>query len=205
MQPGRGKAKGNRYEIKVSREISTWMFNDPNLLWKDSTSGGRKKIYRVDIVPAKAHEFPWNVWPFLFEVKNGYRDHIPTLMNQNKLREWLCKLLAELDSTQYIPILVAQFHRQIPILVTTMILNYYCDVSLIVTHNHAYYTFYIYRYKDLLSGNFFEIIPHDLSLHIHQNMRSEQSTIPKPSKTTRKKSNKNKTADISDVIGDIIA
>lgn len=202
MQPGRGKAKGNKYEIKVSREMSQWMFNDPNLLWKDSTSGGRKKIYRGDIVPAKAHEFPWNIWPFLFEVKNGYKDHIPTLMNQNKLREWLIKLLKELDTCQYIPILISQFHRQTPIFITTLMLNFYCDVSLIQMYNNTYYTFYVYNYRNLITYDFFETLPEELKTHIQTSSRNEFSTIPKQKKPHHKKK---QSADVSDVLGEILS
>lgn len=160
----RSKAKGNSFEIKTAKMLSNWMFNDdPNILWRDSTSGGRKVIYNGDIIPASVDKFNWRIWPFIIETKHGYKDHIPTFMNFKKVKEWLVKLLSERTETQYIPILIAQFHNCHSILITTMILQVYCDISLkILGLDNNFYDFYIYDFKSVLDSNFEKTIPPEL-------------------------------------------
>jgi len=157
-----GKSKGNSFERKVAKQVGIWLFNDVDMVWRDSTSGGRKIVYRGDVVPVKAHEFPWGCWPFLFEAKSGYKEHIPTLMNQNRVREWLVKLMSELDSQQNIPMLVAQFHSHQPILLTTVMFEFYSDISLMVKYNDHYYQFFVYNWNAILKSRFYEICPKDL-------------------------------------------
>ncbi len=208
---GISKAKGNRYEIKVARTISNWIFNDSNILWKDSTSGGRKIIYKGDVVPANAHEFPWSVWPFLFEVKNGYKGNVPNLMNQNKLREWLIKLLNERDEKQFMPILIAQFHCQIPITVTPILFDIYCDLSLVQEYQNEYHTFYVYKFKDLITADFFQITPTYILDYIAENnkkysLQIENNQIEINKQQSSKKRKKSSAYDgIEDLLGDIIS
>lgn len=209
----RSKAKGNRYEIKVARIISEWIFGDKNILWKDSTSGGRKIIYKGDVVPANAHEFPWSVWPFLFEAKNGYKTHVPTLMNQNKVREWLVKLLEEKDENQFIPILVAQFHCQIPIVVTPLLFDIHCDLCLMQEFEGQHHMFYVYKFKDLITTNFFHVVPKHVLQYIEENNKKyslEMETnaqLPsntKPSSKNRPKKS-GKYDGIEDALGEILS
>lgn len=203
----RSKAKGNRYEIKTAKIISKWIFNDPNILWKDSTSGGRKVIYKGDVVPSKAHEFPWNVWPFLFEVKNGYKTNIPTLMNQNKTKEWMVKLLQERDEHQFLPILIAQFHYHIPIVITPILFDIYCDLSLLQEYNNEYHTFYVYKFKDLITANFFEVTPIYILEYIRNNNKTYSLHPNDQTKSNKKRSSKktNNYEGIEDMLGEIIS
>jgi hypothetical protein len=159
----KSKIKGNKFEHKVAKEISEWMFKDKTVVGKDPTSGARKYVYKGDIIPVKAHAFPWKAWPFIFELKNGYKDHIPTLMNYSKVKEWILKLISECDDNQYIPILILQFHYQIPILITNHILNNIkYSIILNIEYNNNFFYFYVYDYKDILNLNFFDVWPNDI-------------------------------------------
>lgn len=158
-QPGRSKNKGNRYERQEAKKLSTWMFNEPNILYRHEDSGARKVVYTGDIIPKDVENFEWDFWPFVVELKNGYKDHVPTLMKQTMVRKWMVKLLSERTITQKLPLLICQFHYQIPILLTTLLLDAYCDISLIQEYNGTYEVFYVYKYKDLLNVNFFDVMP----------------------------------------------
>lgn len=159
----KSKAKGNAFEIKISKLLSQWMFNNPNLLWRESTSGARKIIYNGDIVPAKIEEYPWKTWPFIIECKHGYKDHIPTLMNQDKIRFWLSKLLSEKNEIQFIPILITKFHNSRKTLfITTILLNSYCDICLKHFFNNIWHDFYIYDLEILISQLFNNVIPNEI-------------------------------------------
>ena len=204
-----GKAKGNNFERKVARQVGLWFFNDQSMLWRDSTSGGRKVVYKGDVIPAKAHEFPWGCWPFLFEAKSGYKEHTPTLMNQNKVREWLVKLISELDQQQSIPMLVAQFHSYQPILLTTTLFDFYSDVSLMVRYNDYYYQFFVYNWNLILKSKFYEICPKDLFEFISkrkQPIATSQMTesSEKINNSTPKNSSNSKYSGIEHLLGDII-
>lgn len=159
VTPGRGKNKGNRYEREQAKKLGNWMFSSPTVLYKHEDSGARKVVYTGDITPKDADNFHWSIWPFVVEVKNGYQNHIPTLMTQTLLRKWIVKLLSERTETQKIPLLICQFHHQIPILLTNIILNAYCDVSIVQEYEGKFETFYVYKYRDLLKLNFFEVMP----------------------------------------------
>lgn len=166
----KSKAKGNAFEIKLSKLLSTWMFNNPDVLWRDSTSGGRKIIYNGDIIPAQVETFPWKSWPFIIESKHGYKEFIPTLMNQSKLRFWLSKLMEERTETQYIPILIAQFHRHPPIMVTTLFLEVYCDVMMKVVSEseQLIFDFFVYDFTRVLSTPFTEAVDIDLRTYLQR-------------------------------------
>lgn len=220
MAPGRGKQKGNAFERKIAKVLSTWIFKDDNILWRDSTSGGRKKVYNGDIVPENAHAFPWGTWPFHFELKTGYPDHVPTLINQNKVREWLCKLMDELTETQHIPMLIAQFTNLQPILITSLVLDFYCDVMMVLTYKGYYYHFYVYNFNQLMNADFKSVMPDIVLDHIKKmtefkmesfKLQFDTPQTPDPiiqdidvvdkSKRTRKKSKKKE--DEYDAIGEV--
>lgn len=167
----KSKAKGNSFEIKLSKLLSQWMFNNPNVLWRDSTSGGRKIIYNGDIIPAQIDNFSWTTWPFIIEAKHGYKEHIPTLMNQKKLKSWLIKLLSERTESQYIPILIAQFHNNKAILLTPLLLNVYCDICLkILGKDNIYYDFYVYDLKTILNEKFENVMPLEIISNLEKNI-----------------------------------
>lgn len=184
MKQGAQKSKGNRFEHKMSKKLGNWMFGDQYMLDKDPTSGARKLIYKGDIVPVKAHEFNWSCWPFLFECKDGYKNNIPTLMNQSLVREWLYKLLSELDQTsQFIPMLIAQFHGyKTPILLTTLVLNFYTDISMLVAYENEYYQFYIYNFNEIIKSNFYEVLPDDVKQLLYSRKDDKKVFEPKKNK-----------------------
>lgn len=161
----KSKAKGNAFEIKLAKSLSNWMFDNPNILWRDSTSGGRKVIYNGDVIPSQVDEYPWKTWPFLIEAKHGYKDFIPTLMNQDKVRFWLNKLLSERTEKQFIPILIAKFHNsRMTMFITNLLLNSYCDICLkqYFTNDDTWYDFYIYNFDSVISEPFNDIMPQDI-------------------------------------------
>ena len=161
----KSKAKGNAFEIKLAKSLSTWMFGSPNILWRDSTSGGRKVIYNGDVIPSQVDEYPWKTWPFLIEAKHGYKEFIPTLMNQDKVRFWLNKLLSERTEKQFIPILIAKFHNsRMTMFITNLLLNAYCDICLkqFSTSDNLWYDFYIYDFDAIISESFNEVMPQDI-------------------------------------------
>ena len=161
----KSKAKGNAFEIKLAKLLSIWFFNDPDILWRDSTSGGRKIIYNGDVIPAQVDKYPWKTWPFIIEAKHGYKEFIPTLMNQDKVRYWLNKLLSERTEKQFIPILIAKFHNsRMTMFITTMLLNAYCDICLkqYSTSDDQWYDFYIYDFDNILNEPFNEVLPSEI-------------------------------------------
>jgi len=159
MSSERSKPKGNSYERKVAKQMSFWMFNSPNILYRHEDSGARKVVYTGDIIPKDADHFYWPFYPFVMEAKNGYEDHIPTIMNQTFLRKWIVKLLSERTDTQRIPFLICQFHHQIPILLTNITLNAPSDIAVFQEYNSAIETFFVYKFNELLKMNFLRVMP----------------------------------------------
>jgi len=158
------KSKGNRCENKEAKKLGVWFFNDKDTLFRHENSGARKNVYVGDIIPKKIENFPWKVWPFIIEIKNGYKDDIPTFCgNRRVLDQWLCKLLSEKTENQFLPILIVQYHHKQPILLTTIIFNYQVILAYPVLFDLNQYIFYIYDYKQLLEQNFYEILPIELS------------------------------------------
>ena len=151
--------KGGVFERKQARVLGQWMFNDPTMLYRNEDSGARKVVYCGDIIPKNADKFPWSFWPFVCELKNGYKNHIPTLMNFTIVRRWLTKLLSERTDTQKIPILICQFHAQKPILLTNINLNAKTEIQIAIEYLNDYYFFQVYMYNDLIESNFEDIMP----------------------------------------------
>lgn len=211
---GRGKKKGNKYERQVARNLSTWMFSSPTILYKHEDSGARKIVYTGDIIPKDADNFHWTIWPFAVEVKNGYEKHIPTLMTQTLLRKWIVKLLSERTNSQRIPLLICQFHHQIPILLTTIDLKAHCDISLAQEYNGEYEMFYIYKYNQLLKLNFFDIMPDwfqdvvfsrkpivtELEIQPNKIINDQAVVYNSNTKLPKKKSKKTKDEEIGEII-----
>ena len=158
---GNQKNKGNTFERNISNDLSYWFFNQKGVLWREPTSGARKKdAYRGDIIPANVEAFSkyWKTWPFIIECKHGYKNQIATFSNQTKVREWLKKLLNERYNYQQIPMLIIQFHARSKILITNYMLNTWCDISMAMMYNNITQIFYIYNFQDLLKLNFYDIV-----------------------------------------------
>jgi hypothetical protein len=161
------KQKGNNYEIKEAKRLSFWFFSDLNTLYRHENSGGRKVVYVGDIIPKKIDNFPWKCWPFIIELKNGYKNNIPTFCGNRKILDnWIIKLISERTELQYIPILIAQFHKKRPILLTTLLFDFNSILAYPITINSELHIFYVYEYSLLLKEPFYNIIPSTVLLNL---------------------------------------
>lgn len=152
----KAKSKGNLYENKIAKELGTWIFGDKYMLGRHITSGAQKHTYVGDIVPHKRipEWFNGGEWNFLIECKNGYKNNIPNLNNQNIIRQWIKKSIQERTGTQSIIYLIVSFHGYSPLLITDIPFNLTAD--LIINHKEKGETiqFHLYRFKELIEYNF---------------------------------------------------
>lgn len=161
------KEKGNALERKMSKILSKWMFDNDTVLFRDSTSGGRKVVYKGDIVPVKQLvEFGWKSFPFLIETKCGYKPHTPTFTNQTQLKLWLTKLNNELDDNQYFPLFIWQIYNSSAIAVVKYELRIQWDICFPLKQNGTTELWYSYLLKELLEYNFFDLLPEILTKEI---------------------------------------
>jgi len=164
-KPGTSKAKGNGFEREIAKVLSTWIFNNKYILGRDPTSGARGTIlgagtvYAGDIVPVKqlpVSVLPHGKFPFIFELKTGYKKDIPTIFQQKILHKWIKKLIGELTDEQTTPILIIKFHYQktmvmMPFDLTSM----HWDVCISVpVMNFGNLKFYAYPFEDLIQYDF---------------------------------------------------
>lgn len=153
-----GKSKGNAFENKIAKQLGIWMFSDPDMFTRSITSGAKKTVYLGDVVPQKRlpNTFNNGEWPFLIECKNGYKNFIPNLNNQNIIRQWLNKICIDQDinKNQNIIYLIVNFHGYSPLLITNKILNksvIIADLILNLIFNDKIIEFYIYKFNDVIS------------------------------------------------------
>lgn len=121
VKKNRSKSIGNKFENRIARELGEWIFGDKNVFCRSITSGANRAVYYGDVIPLK--QLGWTQFPFLIEAKNGYKQHLPTMMNWTKLKEWLNKYLKECDQAksetgQYVLLLICGFHNYTPLLFT---------------------------------------------------------------------------------------
>ena len=153
------KSKGNRFELQVAKKLSKWFFNDETVLYRHESSGARKINYVGDIIPKDIEKFTWKKWPFIIEVKSGYKNNIPTFCGGRKLfNSWIIKLLSEKTEKQFIPILIFQFYRH-PIYLMTPLIFHLCDCELAypIEFNDEKIIFYEYLFEELLKYDFYQI------------------------------------------------
>lgn len=146
------KEKGNSFEREISKCLSEWIFNDKDALYRDSSSGARKKIYHGDIVPQK--QLPIKYWPLFIECKHGYKSNISNFSNFSLIEEWINKIKKENSHTQTIVFLIVKFHRGRTLLITDMKSNNLHKLSINLSAEY-----YVYYLKDLIKLNFFEVFP----------------------------------------------
>jgi hypothetical protein len=159
----KGKSKGSNFEREKAKELSIWMFDNPNVLYRHGSSGARKNVYSGDIVPeAELIEHGWKTWPFVIELKTGYKQHIPTLGNQTHLKKWLSKLLNECNAKQACPIFMWQLYKASCIFLTTEKLKIHWELVLNLERNGQNIYFFVYDYKTLLKYKFMSIIPDNI-------------------------------------------
>lgn len=142
------KNKGNRFERQVAKQLSKWMFDDDTILFRDSTSGGRKVSYRGDIIPVK--QLPeWNHFKFYIEVKHGY--NIQTFCNYDLTKQWIIKAENDMTDDQNILLLVVKHNYRQPYVIINRFVE--ClNLSIILHINDKNY--YVYSLKEILNLNF---------------------------------------------------
>lgn len=155
------KEKGNREERKQAKNISQWMFNgDKDVLKRVSDSGALEQSWSGDITPVKQLPSEWNrKWPFIMEIKSGYKEHYPDFWKYGKLINWVKKIYKESKThNQNIILLITQFHNR-PALITTN----YCtnslpfNVSFPIILDGSWNYMYTYRLIDMMKLNFKDV------------------------------------------------
>jgi len=152
------KEKGNREERKQAKQLSLWMFNDPDVLKRHSTSGADKSVYVGDIVPIKQLSlFNWKKFKFMIEVKSGYRSHIPNFWSYEKVADWYRKARIESrDTDQNILFLICQFKNKQALLITNQCLEkimFNVCIPVNMKNGEVEYAF-VYTLNDVLKWNF---------------------------------------------------
>lgn len=158
----RSKRKGNAYERKVARELSTWMFGDKHVLKRKSDSGMIKENWCGDVFPESQLPEEWErKFPFLIECKSGYKEHSPTFWKYSILENWFIKAYEEsLINNQHIVFLICQFKNKRGLLITNNMLDvnkilFTVSFPLIINDELKYC--YVYLYHELLRLDFFDL------------------------------------------------
>ncbi len=153
------KEQGNREERKQAKQLSMWMFNDPDVLKRHHTSGADKTVYVGDIMPIKQlHTFGWTRFGFMVEVKNGYPKNIPTFWNYEKVADWYRKARSECRETdQNILFLICQFKSRSALLITDVLLydKIMFNVCIPINMKNGFVEWaYVYNLNSLLELDF---------------------------------------------------
>jgi hypothetical protein len=154
----KSKRKGNSFENKIAKVLGKWIFNNENMLARSMTSGAIKTVYVGDIVPQK--QLGWKGFPFYFEAKNGYKHNISNFNNTTLIDDWLLKALKDRTQEQPIIVLLVAFHSYTPLFITDVELSLPAKIVLKETYNNYVFPFYVYRLKDLMNYNFYDLYRH---------------------------------------------
>lgn len=160
------KRKGNSEERKQAKQLSLWMFGDPDVLKRHSTSGADKSVYVGDVIPIKQlQNYGWKKFPFMIEIKTGYKENIPTFWSYDKILLWYKKAKKECEKTnQNIILLICQFKNRSALLITNKCLEkipFTVCIPAIVSEYDVEYAF-VYILKDVLKISFKEIFNYDI-------------------------------------------
>lgn len=160
-KPNKSKSKGNSFENKIAKLLSKWIFGDIDFLQRSITSGAIKRtnIYLGDIVPQK--QLPWKEFIFLIECKNGYKQNISNFNNTTLIDTWLTKCLNDRTSDQPIIWLIIGFHSYEPLFITDLELSIKSKLVIKEAYNRKLIPFYIYKFKDLLQYDFYDLYSHN--------------------------------------------
>ena len=155
---GFSKIKGGTYERKVAKQLSVWMFDDPNILKRHPTSGADKCIWSGDVVPLAQLPKEWNGhFNFFIECKSGYEKHIPDFYSYKKIEQWLIKAYEESqDHNQNIIFLVTQFKHKIPLLFTNKFIGDCIReplprAAIPISYNNSVIWVYVYDFNNLIN------------------------------------------------------
>jgi hypothetical protein len=113
VKPGKGKQKGNAFEIVVAKELGDWFYDNRNALWRQQDSGARATLWGGgdgpwpgDVAPVLpvAMNFPLCVeckdrkqWTFDDVLRKGKHSH---------LLEWYDKAVTDAADYALLPWLV---------------------------------------------------------------------------------------------------
>lgn len=152
------KEKGNREERKQAKKISAWMFNgDTNVLKRVSDSGALEQSWSGDITPVKQLPDEWNRrWPFIMEIKSGYKKHYPDFWKYGMLAGWVKKAYKESKThNQNTIMLITQFYNRTALMTTN-----YCtsalpfQISFPLELDDQWKFMYVYKLRQLMSIDF---------------------------------------------------
>lgn len=156
------KEKGNKEERKQAKQLSIWMFNDPDVLKRHHNSGADKTVYSGDIVPMKQLQFfGWKKFGFMIEVKSGYSKDKPNFWKYEKIAEWYRKARIEgRQANQNILLLICQFKNMPALLITNqhfdgkVMFNVCIPINM---YNGEIEYVYVYHLKNILKQKFTEL------------------------------------------------
>jgi len=156
------KEKGNKEERKQAKQLSIWMFNDPDVLKRHSSSGADKSVYSGDIVPMKQlDQFGWKNFNFLIEVKSGYAKDKPNFWNYEKISRWYRKAVLEGNQAKQTNIiLICQFKNMQALFITNNHFNGKIMFNICIPvhmYNGEIEYAYVYYLKDVLKCKFTEL------------------------------------------------
>ena len=160
------KERGNKFEREVAKQLSLWLFDDPNLLRRHPDSGASKMNYTGDICPAAQLPQSWKgQFPFQVETKYGYTQIAsPSPWNTKWLTEWYLKSLEEskLHNQKIIFVINNFVNRKFNTLTTDRYLNdrfILHKMSFPIIKNGLVTHLFVYKFKDVINLNFTDLIP----------------------------------------------
>jgi len=161
LKSNKSKSKGNSFENKIAKLLSEWMFGEVDFLQRSITSGAIKRVtvYQGDIVPQK--QLPWKDFIFLIECKNGYKQNISNFNNTTLIDNWLIKCLKDRSIDQPIIWLIVGFHSYEPLFITDLELNIPAKLIIKEEYGGKLIPFYIYKFKELLQYDFYDLFSHN--------------------------------------------
>jgi len=160
VKANKSKKKGNTFENKIAKQLGKWIFDDCDVFTRSITSGAIKhSAYLGDIVPQK--QLQWKEFPFLIECKNGYKQNISNFNNTTLIDNWLLKCLKERSDKQPIIWLIIGFHSYEPLLLTDLELSMQSNIIIKETYRSKIIPFYIYRFKEIICHNFYDLYKHN--------------------------------------------
>jgi hypothetical protein len=143
------KKLGNQGEREIAKQLSEWIFNDSHVLKRAPDSGAQKDIYTGDIIPIKMID--WGYFPLHIEIKAGYTDLTPTLLNFKMVSKWYLKCVEESTipgNKQEIILLIMNFKSRQGVLLAT---NKELNIPWKCILNIDPHIVYCYDYKEMLS------------------------------------------------------
>jgi hypothetical protein len=161
MAKQNSKEIGNKFERKVAKELSNWIYDDPHVLKREPTSGAVKHVYSGDIFPMKQIRNDQPGWTLLVECKYGYAQFTPTLLNYKIIEGWYLKAKSEANETdvQKTIMLICNFKGKRGILLCTNkeLSTIYCKCVLCIRNSGSVEWVFCYDYKEMLKYSYNEI------------------------------------------------